>query len=81
MISLIVNVIPVSKLITIFPGLTIERYMLVSFPIPSGLLGLGKRKAGSIMVTILVSLVMAFHAPTLRFLNFDPVKVLKLNLK
>ena len=56
-------------------GLTIERFALVSFPINSGLLGLGKARSGFIVVAILVALVLACHAPTLRFFTYDANQV------
>ena len=61
---------------TIISGLTLERAILISFPMKATSMGFGKQKSGFTFVGILIFSVLAVHVPTLFFLEYDEVKVI-----
>jgi len=58
----------------IIAGLTLERAILISFPMKATSMGFGKQKSGFTFVGILIFSVLAVHVPTLFFLKYDEVK-------
>jgi len=58
----------------IIAGLTFERAVLIAAPMKASALGFGKQRSGLLIVGFLVVVVLAFHLPTLFFLQYDPVK-------
>ena len=58
-------------------GLTLERAVLIAAPMKASALGFGKQRSGVLIVGILVAVVLAFHLPTLFFLQYDQVKVIR----
>lgn len=55
----------------IIAGLTLERAILIMYPMKATYLGFGKQKSGFMFVGILVCLVLAIHLPSLFFLEFN----------
>ena len=58
-------------------GLTFERAVLIAAPMKASALGFGKQRSGLLIVGFLVVVVLTFHLPTLFFLQYDPVKVIR----
>jgi hypothetical protein len=56
-------------------GLTIERAVLITFPLGASYLGFGRPRAGFAAVAVIIVSVLAAHFPSLFFLDFDPQEV------
>ena len=58
-------------------GLTFERALLITFPLKATVMGFGKQKSGFCFVGCLVLIALAFHLPSLFFMESDPFEASK----
>ena len=58
-------------------GLTFERALLITYPLKATVMGFGKQKSGFCFVGCLVLIALAFHLPTLFFMESNPLEASK----
>jgi len=55
----------------IIAGLTVERALMINWPMKANAFGLGKQKSGLLFLATICAIVICFHIPTLFFLQWD----------